>query len=290
MLLETKEKFPCWCKDKDTKYKLLLSDDIDSFMCYILQKELFNRDCEYFINVNYKKIIGIGEQMLYSTSDNINWNNVIGLDIALENNIKCWDNHITRHYINDEYNHNSANMNTIMKICSYNYKSKFVVSSFITMLSYYDIDISIWSKEQLAVLCCIDGLYTPFLRPEFKGQGRKNLNILGYCFLADFIEENLQYIITIEYQYNLKYGKIWVNNDGLLETNIDLLGLELLFNDVFKTSFDLPQCKFNQLEAYKSTFVELGDKYTKQLLNKNDRLMNFALTFKNRAVVSYKMN
>lgn len=290
MLLETKEKFPQWCEDKETNYKLLLSDDIDSFMCYVLQKELFNRKCEYFIDVNYKKINGIGEQMLYSTWDNIDWNNIIGLDIALENNIKCWDNHITRHYINDEYNHNSANMNVISNICSNNYKCKFVISSFITMLSYYNIDISTWDKEQLAVLSCIDGLYTPFVKPEFKYQGRRNLEVLGYGFLADFIEKNLQYIITIEYQYNLKYGKIRVNDNGLLETNIDLLGLELLFNDVFKTSFSLPDHIFKPLEVYKSVFVKLGDKYTKQLLNKDDRLMNFALIFKNRAVISYNMN
>jgi hypothetical protein len=290
MLLETKNKFPQWCEDIETNYKLLLSDDIDSFMCYVLQKELFNRECRYFINVNYKKINGVGEQMLYSTSDNIDWNNIIGLDIALENNVKCWDNHITRYSINDEYNRNSANMNVISNVCSYNYKSKFVVSSFITMLSYYNIDISTWNNEQLAVLSCIDGVYTPFLRSEFKGQGRKNLEVLGYGLLADFIEENLQYIVSIEYQYNLKSGKIWVDEDGLLKTNIDLLGLELLFNDVFKTSFSLPDHIFKPLETYKSTFVELGNKYTKQLLNKNDRLMNFALVFKNRAVISYNMN
>lgn len=290
MLLETKDKFPQWCEDIETNYELLLSDDIDSFMCYVLQKELFNRECRYFIDVNYKKINGIGEQMLYSTSDNIDWNNIIGLDIALENNVKCWDNHITRYSINDEYNRNSANMNVISNVCSYNYKSKFVVSSFITMLSYYNIDISSWNNEQLAVLSCIDGVYTPFLRPEFKGQGRKNLEVLGYGLVADFIEENLQYIVSIEYQYNLKSGKIWVDEDGLLKTNIDLLGLELLFNDVFKTSFSLPDHIFKPLETYKSTFVELGSKYTKQLLNKNDRLMNFALVFKNRAVISYNMN
>ena len=290
MLLETKDKFPQWCEDIETNYELLLSDDIDSFMCYVLQKELFNRECRYFIDVNYKKINGVGEQMLYSTSDNIDWNNIIGLDIALENNVKCWDNHITRYSINDEYNRNSANMNVISNVCSYNYKSKFVVSSFITMLSYYNIDISTWSNEQLSVLSCIDGVYTPFLRPEFKGQGRKNLEILGYGLLADFIEENLQYIVSIEYKYNLKSGKIWVDEDGLLKTNIDLLGLELLFYDVFKTSFSLPDYIFKPLETYKSTFVELGSKYTKQLLNKNDRLMNFALVFKNRAVISYNMN
>ncbi|ACD22725.1 hypothetical protein FDE76_02855 [Clostridium botulinum] len=292
MLLETKEKFPQWCRDKETNYKLLLSDDIDSFMCYILQKELFNREIEYFIDVNYKKINkSFGKQVLYSTNSNIQWKDIIGLDIALENNIKCWDNHVTKQYSNDNYNLNSANMNNIINVCSNNYTSKFVISSFITMLSYYDVDITKWNKEQLAILCCIDGLYTPFCNQRFMEQGKENLRFLGYEFLSNFIKENLQYIIKIESEYNIKYGKICTDNDGFLQTNIDLLGLQLAFIGVFNSIFDLPHNKFMEIESYKSTFVNLSDnKYTKKILNKSDRLMNFALLFKNKAVVSYDVD
>lgn len=32
-----KDKFPRWCEDLETKYELILGDDIDSLMCYFYQ-------------------------------------------------------------------------------------------------------------------------------------------------------------------------------------------------------------------------------------------------------------
>lgn len=293
MNTELKELMPKWCEDKNTNFSLLLSDDVDSFMCYILQKELFSRDIVYFYDVNYEKINGYGKQMLYGTQDtqDIEWDNVLGLDTALEHEVKCWDNHVTRVSRNDKANPNSANMNN--GIYQQNYTDKFIVSSFITMLSYYEIDISKWDKDQLAVLCAIDGLYHPFTYQSFKAKGRKNLKLLGYEFLADFIEENLAYIMKLENQLNLKYGKIKIDEDGFMKTNIDLLGLELIFGDIFKTSFSLSDLQFRELESYKSTYVDFGGKnseYDKTKLDVNDRLVNFVLTHKNKGVVSYNMN
>ncbi|UZP02339.1 hypothetical protein JW813_11490 [Clostridium botulinum] len=283
----TKDKMPEWCKDKNTNYNLLLSDDIDSFMCYILQKELFNREIRSFIDVNYKRLNkkSFGEQALYSLDK------TIGLDIALEKNIKCWDNHVTRYSNNDKYNLNSANINTVFNIGYQNYTDKFVISSFITMLSYYDVDISKWNKEQLAILCAIDGVYVPFCNSRFKNQGRKNLQVLDYEFLANFIEENLEYIIKIENQYNLKHGKIWIDNNGYFNTNIDLLGLQLAFIGVFKTCFSLPNKQFKRIKSYKSAYIDFrNDKYTKDVLNASNRMMNFTLIFKNKGVVSYDVD
>lgn len=293
MIQQIKEQFPIWCEDSNTNYSLLLSDDIDSFMCYILQKQLFGREINHFLDVNFEKASrnNYGKQMLYGTRD-IDWENIIGLDIALENNIKVFDNHVVKVSREDKVNPNSANLNSIMNICATNYKDKFVVSSFITMLSYYDYDLSSWNKEQLAVLSAIDGVYQPFVNPRFKEKGRKNLAILGYEFLADFIEENLDYIVGIENKLNLKYGKIWID-EGYLETNIDLLGLELIFMDVFKSSFSLPEFQFKELKTYMSKYISFDGKnnrYDKNILNVNDRLINFALTYKKLGVVGYNLD
>lgn len=291
---EIKENFPKWCEDSNTKYSLLLSDDIDSFMCYILQKELFGRELEYFINVNYEKANwnSYGKQMLYGTKSALDWDNIIGLDIALENDIKIWDNHVIKISKEDKVNPNSANLNAITNICRANYTDKFVVSSFITMLSYYEIDISKWDKDQLSVLCAIDGLYHPFINPSFKAKGRKNLAILGYECLADFIEGNMDYIRAIETKLNLKQGKIWVNENGYLDTDIDLLSLELIFMDIFKCCFSLPDTQFKELKAYKSKYIKLQEnsRYNKDDLNVKNRLVNFALTYKKLGVISYNMD
>ena len=290
---EIKEKFPKWCEDSNTKYSLLLSDDIDSFMCYILQKELFGREIEYFINVNYEKVNWntCGTQMLYGTKPALDWDNILGLDIALEKT-KCWDNHVIKISKEDKVNPYSANLNSIMNICRANYTDKFVVSSFITMLSYYDFDLSTWDKDQLSVLCAIDGLYEPFINPSFKKTGRKNLALLGYEFLADFIEENMDYIRAIETKLILKQGKIWINEDGYLETNIDLLSIELIFIDIFKCSFSLPNTKFKELKAYKSKYIRFkeNNRYDKEVLNVKNRLFNLALTYRAKGVVSYDMD
>lgn len=295
MNTELKELMPKWCEDKNTNYSLLLSDDIDSFMCSIIEKELFDREINYFLDVNYEKANwnSYGKQMLYGTNDNLDWNNIIGLDMALEGEIKCWDNHVVKKDKSDKVNPNSANLNAITNISSSNYTDKFIVSSFITMLSYYDYDITTWDKDQLAVLCAIDGVYHPFINSIFKVKGRKNLAILGYEFLADFIEENLSYITYVENQLNLKYGKIWVNEEGYLETNIDLLGLELIFSDIFKTSFNLSDLRFRELKSYKSKYVNFegkNSKYNKEILNVKDRMINFALTYKSKGIVSYNMD
>lgn len=290
---EIKEKFPRWCEDSNTNYSLLLSDDIDSFMCYILQNELFGREIQYFLNVNYKKASwnNYGTQMLYGTKD-IDWNNIIGLDIALEKNIKIWDNHVVKISKEDTVNINSANLNSIMNICRTNYKNKFVVSSFITMLNYYDYDLSSWNKEQLAVLSAIDGLYEPFVNPSFKEIGRKNLSILGYESLAEFIERNTDYIRAIENKLNLKQGKIWINENGYLDTDIDLLSIELIFMDIFKCCFSLPNTQFKELKTYKSKYIKLegNSRYNKYDLNIKNRLINFALTYKKLGVVSYDVD
>lgn len=290
---EIKEKFPKWCEDSNTKYSLLLSDDVDSFMCYILQKELFGREIECFINVNYQKANwnSYGKQMLYGTKPALDWDKIVGLDIALEKT-KCWDNHVIRISKEDKVNPNSANLNSIMNICRVNYKYKFVVSSFITMLSYYDFDLSSWNMEQLAILCAIDGLYEPFVNQSFKEIGRKNLALLGYDFLADFIERNIDYIKAIETKLILKQGKIWINENGNLETNIDLLSLELIFMDIFKCCFNLPNMQFRELKTYKSKYIRLQENstYNKDDLNVKNRLVNFALTYKGRGVVSYDMD
>lgn len=293
MNIEIKEQFPKWCEDSNTKYSLLLSDDVDSFMCCILQRELFKREIDYFLDVNYEKASwnSYGTQMLYGTKDNLDWDNIMGLDIALEK-VKCWDNHVVKISKEDKVNSESANLNSIMNICATNYKDKFVVSSFITMLSYYDYDLSSWNKEQLAVLSAIDGLYQPFINPSFKEKGRKNLALLGYESLVDFIEENIDYIREVENKLNLKFGKIWINEDEYLETNIDLLSIELIFMNIFKCSFGLSNVQFKEIKTYKSKYIRLNEnsRYDKDDLNIKNRLVNFALTYKKLGVVSYDMD
>lgn len=265
---EIKDKFPDWCGDAETKFELLLSDDIDSLMCYVYQNEKFDRKCKWF----YETGAYTNYQHIYKQEDYIKEESVLGLDIALQGKIRCWDNHVTKYLRDDTVNPNSANMNK--DISSSNYYSKYCISSFITMLSYYDEDLTKWTKEQLGVLCAIDGLYQPFLprNTKFQRTATNNLKRLDYSFLADFMQENIKYIE--ELKSNLKLDeKIKVNEDGYLTTKMDLVGL----SNIFGCDIELPDIKFklrSTLQRYSMTISNSKDAIDK-------KMVNFALTNKN---------
>lgn len=284
--------FPSWCEDKESNYELIMSDDVDSLMCYIFQNRVFNREVKYFMDMSSHKayqsydktVTRDGKQILYSSEDaSFKKSKILGLDFSINNDIKSWDNHVVKISKNDNYNNLSANLNIALDISSNNYTNKAIVSSFLTMLSYYEVDISKWDKDQLAILCAIDGVYYPFLNPKFASTGKHNLELLDYGFLGDFIKENINYIKEVEQKLNLKNGKIWVNKEsGLLETNINLEELSNLFG----ISIELPQNKFNgrKLE-FKSKIFNFADNQDKVSFNKE--IFNFALTYKNSGIVSF---
>jgi len=292
MKKEIKDMFPSWCEDKESNYELIMSDDVDSLMCYIFQNRVFNREVKYFMDMSSHKayqsydktVTRDGKQILYSSEDaSFKKSKILGLDFSINNDIKSWDNHVVKISKNDNYNNLSANLNIALDISSNNYTNKAIVSSFLTMLSYYEVDISKWDKDQLAILCAIDGVYYPFLNPKFASTGKHNLELLDYGFLGDFIKENINYIKEVEQKLNLKNGKIWVNKEsGLLETNINLEELSNLFG----ISIELPQNKFNgrKLE-FKSKIFNFADNQDKVSFNKE--IFNFALTYKNSGIVSF---
>lgn len=280
MVKEIKGKFPEFCEDKITDYQLLISDDLDSLMCAVVQKELFNREVKFFIDVNSSTTT----QKLYKIKDSkINTKKILGLDIALEDSrFNCWDNHVVKVLDSDTVNTNSANINIALNISQSNYYSKACISSFITMLSYYSIDISKWTTDQLCVLCTIDGVYHPFLPKNirYRATARKNLKLLEYGFLEQFIDGNLDRILELEQELNLK-GKIKVGLDGLLKTTIKLDEL----NKIFNNKIQLPNHNFVGSCTLHKEFN--SNTYSKSVSTEGKVLFNYALAGKNKSVSSY---
>lgn len=285
---EIKEKFPKWCEDTSENYGVVMSDDLDSLMCYLLQKKMFNREVSHFFFANGKK----PTQILYKANNSkYDFKQIIALDCAFEMNMKCWDNHIVKIKNTDSTNENSANLNRILNIKRNNTLDKACISSFITMLSYYEVDISNWTKDQLAVLCSIDGLYCPiqnyksYPTVDLRKIHRKNLIHLDYEFLADFIEENLEYILKLKEDLGLE-KKIYVNKDGKLETDIKINQLSEMFKGVFQ-KVELPQKEFIEKREMKKELITVGDYSTKENIIEKGNVFNFALVLKNHCVVSY---
>ncbi len=270
----------------------MMSDDIDALMCYTMQNRKFKRECEYFIDMSSDRAYQWrngqrhnGEQFLYSTTDaTMQTDDMLALDVSINRNTKSWDNHIVQLSENEtNYNNLSANMNIAMNINKSNYTDKFCISSFITMLSYYETDISKWDKDQLALLCAIDSTYYPF-GTNFEATASKNLKMLGFDFLIPFIKENRSYIEQIDKKY-LKDKHIWVGDDGYLKTNLDLKKISELFN----LPIELPKKQFTQCGSFKSRIFN-----AKSFRDKNEietmydkKIFNIALTYRDSGIVSF---
>ena len=281
MKKEIKEKFPTWCEDTEGKYDCIMSDDIDSLMCAIVQEKVFNNKVKYFF---FSDSQSKNTQKCYKVKDHKTiYERMLGLDIALEGKWRCWDNHVVKVSQDDIVNKNSANLNIALDIYRNNYTKKACVSSFITMLSYYDIDISSWSKEQLLILCAIDGLYYPFQNTYFEKQATENLKILGYEFLVGFIKENISEIKKIKDKLRLD-GKIWVNKEGKLETNIKLDQLSQIFGFEIKLSDEI----FIETKTLTKNFDRMSKEIlVEKLKRENKALFNLALVKKDFYVYSY---
>lgn len=289
---EIKEKMPNWCTDVETKYQLMMSDDIDALMCYLFQKLKFGRECEYFIDMSSDKAYEWrngqkhnGKQTLYATeSATGEKKDLLALDVSINPNTKSWDNHIVQIGKNEtNYNTLSANLNIVKNINKTNYTDKAIVSSFITMLSYYNSPIQTWTHDQLSLLCAIDGTYQPFAKGFIK-QGTYNLELLGFEFLVDFIKENMQYIQEIDNKY-LQKKSIWVNKDGYLETNLNLN----VISDLFAYDIELPSKQFTQCGEFKSKIFNTASFTDKKHMEEfyNKKIFNIALTYKSSGIVSF---
>ncbi|EHK2345805.1 hypothetical protein KCK39_001755 [Clostridium perfringens] len=279
MIQELKEKFPSWVKNIE-KNPLIMSDDIDSLMSYIFLRDNFNCKVRYFYDTNRGKFTHLMYKQRgfdYGLQDK----KAIAVDLALEG-FRCWDNHVIKVKGTDATNKLSANLNAIDNIYTDNYTDKWCVSTYITILSYYNVDISKWTREQLAILCSIDGVYYPFRNSRFKAIANEHLKELNYEFLVEFIENNLEYIEEIKDKFNLD-GKIKVIN-GKLTTDIKLDKL----SEIFNIDISLPTCTF-QLKHTLTKKIKntISKENVRKYLIDDKKLRNFILVSRKTIIYSY---
>ncbi|NMM65538.1 hypothetical protein HBE96_23455 [Clostridium sp. P21] len=227
---EIKQKFPSWCNDTNTKYNLMLSDDLDSlFSCAILNK-LFGYEIKWFYDFNN----------MYISDDNDNKTKSFAVDADMVK-YRCWGNHVTLN------NPKAANINTIMGIGQSNYTEKFCGSTLLTILSYYSADLSELSEEQKMILLTIDSTYLGYwFKDGF--YCKKYLKMMELDCLLDVLERHSkEEFKELDIKYNLNKGKIWVDIlDNTLHSDIQLDKLRELFPSL---SFILPK---NEFSTYKS--------------------------------------
>lgn len=278
---------PTWTKGENIKgCNLILSDDLDSlFSCLILEK-LHGCKIEGFYNFD----------SIYFTNDLLDKKdtNIIGVDIDFANKLKCFGNHVTQISAKDN-RENTANLNVANNInAKSNYTSKFAGNTLMQILSLYDVDVRDWTQEQKLVLCCIDSFFLPFT-PKYARFKQTQLNYLKQLeqeHLGEFIQEMLRkhgeeiFLKTIE-KYNLK-AKIYINKeDGILKTNLDLVGLSELFN----MPFLLPINEFKAFKNYKSRNLNINNITTSQDVKNYigaSKIISLAVTYRNSISYTYK--
>lgn len=229
MKKEILEKFPSWISE-DIDYNLCLSDDIDSLFSCIILKKIKGYEIGWFYNFN----------SIYRADTYKKGTKIIGVDMDLVNNKRCWGNHVTLE------NKNSANLNTILKINRNNYTEKFAGSTLLTILSYYNVDLSQCTEKQLEVLISIDVAFKQYYFNQNLFKKYYN-DILEYPMFVDIIEKHdKEYFYNIIKEYKLN-EHIYIK-DGQLKTNIELGKLQEVFPNL---SFNLPQNTYKKIRNFK---------------------------------------
>lgn len=264
-----KNKFPQWC-GSDRKFNMCLTDDIDSLSSCILLNKIKGYEITNFYSFN----------TLYDMENKSNTEKLIGVDMDLAK-YSCWGNHVTG--IN---NIKSANLNVIENIGINNYYSKYCGSVLLQIISYYNMDINNLSDEAKMVLLCVDSTYLMY---NFNSANCKKwlVDILELPELFQLCKEHsradFQELIN---KYNLK-SKIIVDENGYLQTNIDLQGLSTLFN----VSFFMPKNRFTKNLNLKDVGINTSKylNYVKKLNSEGKEVFSQAITNKDFIKLSYEI-
>lgn len=230
---DIKKLFPSWVNDNEY-YDLCLSDDIDSLLSCVVLEKIKGYKINYFYDFTN----------IYSTNQAIN--KAIAIDVDLKQG-KCWGNHVAI-----EENKESANLNKVLGISQENYRNKYAGSTLLTILSYYNVDISHLSEEGKMILLCIDSAYLGFYNNDFKEVHIYYMrDILQFPELVEIEERHKkEEFEELQRKYRLK-EKIKINKEGMLYTKINLDGLGVLFNMPLK----LPDIQFYMKKSFESDLI-----------------------------------
>lgn len=264
-----KNKFPKWCLS-NKKFNMCLTDDLDSLSSCILLNKIKGYEITNFYSFN----------TLYDMENKTNTEKLIGVDMDLAK-YSCWGNHVTG--INND---KSANLNVIENIGINNYYSKYCGSVLLQIISFYDVDISKLSDEAKMVLLCVDSTYLMY---NFNVANCKKwlVDILELPELFKLCKEHTREDFKeLQIKYKLK-SKIIVNENGYLQTNINLQELSTLFN----VSFFMPKNRFIENLSLKDVGINTSQypNFIKKLNNEGKEVFSQAITNKNYIKLSYEI-
>ena len=279
MKAEYKQKLPQWYTSK-VNHDLIITDDIDSLMsCAILQKV---NGWEIKYCMLFKADTDKNFDFMGKTSDATN--EVVGVDLALQQNQKCFDNHLSRCVNTDPVNENCINPNMFSNISRGNYFKKYNLSTVLLVWSIYDIPLP-KSEEGKMILLTIDSSYYSHFS---KYQNDRDMNKHYMCDvlgLEELYECQLRHtkreFEAIERKYKLKEKIKSVK--GVLHTDIDLIAINLevgLDTDIW---CELPTVRFRLFKKFRDIQSQLYPNtiYSTKLADISKNPFSVALTGQN---------
>jgi len=265
MIKKYRDLFPAWCSDTETKYDLILSDDMDSLVSCCLLNKLFKFEINYFYSFDTLYMI--------KKSDNP----AIGVDIDFISG-NCWSNHVTMLNPKDRVNKNSANLNNIDRINRNNYFTKYCGSTLLQIWSYYNQPLPSTTLGKM-ILLAIDyshkGFYSKWPLPQQAHQ-KYICNIMEFQELIEIEGKHTeQDFDDVNDSYKL-YKKIHIDENGILQTELPLDKIQ----EVFDFEIKLPDAKFKTVHEFEPK--QLAMYKHKTYSNRDfDNLVSIALTNKN---------
>lgn len=264
-----KSKFPKWCHNsKKGEYATVLTNDLDSLLGCMIEKQVNNNEINYYYNFN---------RLFVANSDDSR--GLLGIDLALHKG-RSFCNHVVKINADDYVNPDTANINVIKNIHQGNYTDKYAMSTALLMWSFYDLPLP-KTKEGKMLLLAIDSGFLGHYSGRFNEVHTHYLELLGFTELNDLLNNTTKNdYIKLQKQYNTK-SEITLNKEGYLQTKLPLDELEGLFG----VSLELPEQQFKVQNKFKEKKGYTYNVNTKDKLEGN--IISFALTRQNQYKYTY---
>lgn len=196
------DKFPQWSKEKQEGHYMLGTDDLDSQATQSILNQVFGYEQNMYATRN-----GI-----YMIDNNINKH--IGVDLALLNGFKTYDNHVTLLDNKSIVNNNSANINSILKINTKdNYFKKCAFSTLLQVMSLLNVPLPKTDEGKMFLLS-IDSSHFGHYNKNFKQVHNTYLELLGFTELIDICNKYSKDSIS-----NMRKGEYLTFQNGILSYN-----------------------------------------------------------------------
>lgn len=248
-----KDKLSQWYKE-EKQYDLILTDDIDSLLGCAILSHYKGWNIEQIMLFKANKNEEILKDYL-GVTDNAT-NEAIGVDFAMVNG-KCFDNHLTLFDFQDKPNPESININNVCDIHRGIYSKKYALSTVLLLWSLYDLPKENLSDELMMVLLAIDSSFEGYYNDYFRQYNKRFL--VDVLELPELYECQTRHTYSdfknIQRKYHLK-EKIKASK-GILQTDIDIQGINNLIAENSTMRIELPSSKFYKKAVFKDIAVEI---------------------------------